>query len=453
MRPRRIPARSTVKTRSSEAGRGVYLGFTWLVLLLPMAAAGQKVERTPPRVITSDDEITKAVELTRAHPSDAAWSHLGDVFMQKARETFDLSYYGRAEAAYRKAIERNAIEADALAGMAWVESARHEFEQSVEWANRALAVQPKRADAYGLLGDAAVEMGDYDKAFEHYQKMLDIRPDISSYSRAAHLLFLTGDVKKATWLMTKAIAAGAPYAENTAWCRAQLALMQFAEGAYLPASQVLADALTKAPGNYHLLAAMGKVKAALKDYPAAIDYYQRAEAVVPQHEVVVALGDIYALQGNEHDAEAQYALVEVIRKLNRSNGVIGDLQWVQFSTDHARNLRQALGMAESEYKTRPNVYAADILAWCYFKNGMIPEARKYIDKALSRKTPEAMFLYHKGVIYGASGETAAARTALYQALSLNPNFHPIEAGAAMKRINELGSLPLEAATPDKPLHQ
>ena len=451
MRPRRIPAPTTVKTHS-EVRHGVYLGLTWLLLALPMAAAGQRVDPTPARAVTSDDEITKAVEVTRTHPSDTAWSHLGDVFMQKARETFDLSYYARAEAAYRKAIDLNATQADALAGMAWVESARHEFEQSIDWANRALAVQPNRPDAYGLLGDAAVEMGDYDKAFEHYQKMLDIRPDISSYSRAAHLLFLTGDVKKATWLMMKAIAAGAPYAENTAWCRAQLALMQFAEGAYLPASQVLADALTKAPGNYHVLAALGKVKAALKDYPAAIDYYKQAEAVVPQHEVVVALGDIYALQGNQRDADAQYALVEVIRKLNRANGVIGDLQWVQFSTDHDRNLPQALRMAESEYKTRPNVYAADILAWCYFKNSMIPDARRYIDKALSRKTPEAMFLYHKGVIYAASRETATARTALYQALSLNPNFHPIESAAAMKRINELGSVPMEAATSDRSPH-
>jgi tetratricopeptide (TPR) repeat protein len=271
----------------------VYLGVTWLLLVLPMAAPGQKVDR-PARTITSDDEIAKAVELTRTRPSDAAWSQLGDVFMQKARETFDLSYYARAEAAYRKAIDLNATQVDALAGMAWVESARHEFEQSIDWANRALAVQPDRAYAHGLLGDAAVEMGDYDKAFEHYQKMLDIRPDVSSYSRAAHLLFLTGDVKKAIWLMMKAIAAGAPYAENTAWCRAQLALMQFAEGGYLSASQVLADALAKAPGNYHVLAALGKVRAALKDYPAAIDYYKRAEAVVPQHEVVVALGDIYA---------------------------------------------------------------------------------------------------------------------------------------------------------------
>src|SRR5579872_7068704 len=296
------------------------------LLMVSVAVAGQITARPA----TSDDEITKAIALTRSHPSEAAWTRLGDAFVQEARETIDLSYYGRAEGAYRKAIEINPKHGDALAGLAWVNGARHEFEQSVEWANRALALQPNRADAYGLLGDAAIEMGDYDRAFEQYQKMLDLRPDISSYSRAAHLLFLTGDLRKATLLMVKAIAAGGPYAENTAWCRAQFALMQIAEGAYLPASQMLTEALARTPNNYHVLAALGKANTALKNYPGAVEYYTRAEAVVPQHEVVVALGDLYTLQGEKAKAESQYALVDTIQKLNRANGVIGDLQWAQF---------------------------------------------------------------------------------------------------------------------------
>jgi tetratricopeptide (TPR) repeat protein len=123
----------------------------------------------------------------RSRPTDAAWSRLGDAYMQKARETMDLSYYGRAEASYRKALAMNPNYANALVGIAWVLSGRHEFEQSIEWANKALKAEPNRADAYGLLGDAATEMGDYDSAFEHYQKMLDLKPDIASYSRAAHL--------------------------------------------------------------------------------------------------------------------------------------------------------------------------------------------------------------------------------------------------------------------------
>jgi len=392
---------------------------------------------------TSDGEINKASEAARSHPTDAAWSRLGDAFMQKARETMDLSYYGRAEDAYRNSLKLNPNYANALVGIAWVLSGRHEFEQSVEWANKALNVEPNRADAYGLLGDAGTEMGDYDSAFEHYQKMLDLKPDIASYSRAAHLLFITGGFKKATLLMSKAIGSGGAYPENRAWCIAQMALLDFAQGAYLPAQQMLTEGLRETPDNYHLLAAMGRVKAGLRDFPAAIDYYKKAQNIVPQHEVVVALGDLYTIEGRTEEASRQYALVDVLRKLNKANGVIGDLQMAQFLADHDRDLEEALRLAEMEYKTRPTVFGADTLAWCYYKNGRVAEARKYSAKALSQNTPEAMFLYHRGVILAKAGDIGDARKVLYQALSQNPYFDPRGAEAAMKMVKELGAVAVD----------
>jgi len=321
----------------------------------------------------------------------------------------DLSYYGRAEAAYRKSLALTPNYANAMVGIAWVLSGRHEFEQSIEWANKALKAEPDRADAYGLLGDAATEMGDYDSAFEYYQKMLDLKPDIASYSRSAHLLLITGGFKQATFLMSKAIGASAAYPENKAWCIAQMALLDFSQGGYLPAEQLLSQGLKDTPNNYHLLAAMGKVKGAEKDYAAAIEFYKRAEAIVPQHDVVVALGDLYTLQGQTEEAATQYALVDFIRKLSKANGVIGDLQMAQFLADHDRDLEEALRLAEAEYKTRLTVYGADTLACpgAITRAERIAEARKYSAEASSQQTPEAMFLYHRGMILAKGRATTA----------------------------------------------
>jgi tetratricopeptide (TPR) repeat protein len=408
-----------------------------LVVALSIGPATLLAQSAPS---TTDGEISRASEAARSHPSEAAWSRLGDAFMQKARETMDLSYYGRAESAYRKSLALHPGYANALVGIAWVLSGRHQFEESIEWANKALKAEPNRADAYGLLGDAATEMGDYDTAFEHYQKMLDLKPGIASYSRAAHLLFVTGGFKKATLLMSKAIGAGGAYPENRAWCIAQMALLDFAQGGYVPADQILTEALQETPNNYHLLAAMGRVKAGLKDFPAAIEYYKRARDIVPQHEVVVALGDLYTILGRTDEANREYGLVDVIRRLNKANGVIGDLQMAQYLADHDKDLAEALRLAETEYKTRPTVYGADTLAWCYYKNGRIPEARKYSAKALSQNTPEAMFLYHRGLILAKAGDIGGARKTLYQALSQNPYFEPLGAIAAMKMVQELGAV-------------
>jgi hypothetical protein len=133
--------------------------------------------------------------------------------------------------------------------------------------------------------------------------------------------------------------------------------------------------------------------------------------------------------------------VDFIRKLSKANGVIGDLQMAQFLADHDRDLEEALRLAEAEYNTRPTVYGADTLAWRYYKSGRIAEARKYSAEAFSQQTPEAMFLYHRGMILAKAGDNGGARRALYQALSQNPYFDPLGAQAAMKKVQELGATP------------
>jgi tetratricopeptide (TPR) repeat protein len=244
--------------------------------------------------------------------------------------------------------------------------------------------------------------------------------------------------------MEKALAAGAPHAENTAWCCAQLALIHFSHGNVLAADQVLEKALAKTPDNFHLLAARGKVKAGLNDFPGAIACYQKASAIAPQHEVVAALSDLYRATGNVLEATKQEARLEAIHKLNKANGVRGDSQLAQFYADHDRNLPEALQMAEEEYKTRKNVFVADTLAWCYFKNGRYQEAKQAIQKALRKRTPEARFLFHAGMIHAELGERRAAQLNLYQAMSLNPNFSPIDGPRAAERLQELGSRPPDA---------
>ncbi|MCC6444981.1 MAG: tetratricopeptide repeat protein [Armatimonadetes bacterium] len=382
-----------------------------------------------------------AEEARKELQSESEWVASGDALMQKARETADGAYYGHAERAYRKALALNPKTAAAAAGMAWVCGCRHEFEKSAEWARNAVAMDPRNQAAYGLLGDAAVETGNYEAAFDYYQKMLDIRPDISSYSRGAHLLLLTGDIRKAAWLMAKAVEAGSPHAENTVWCRAQLALMLFNNGNLRAAEQTLKAALQRTPDNYNALSAMGRVQAGKKDYPSAIAYYRKAVATAPQIESMAALGDLYALTGKKRDAEEQYATVEAIHRLNRANGMKGDLQIARFYADHDRNLPEALALAEKEYRVRKNVYAADTLAWCYFKNGRYAEAREMIRKALSKGTPEPVFLFHAGMIHAKLGDRSAAQQSLYKALSLNPNFSPVFASRATDLLKELGLRP------------
>ena len=423
------------------ASRAVLVAATAVALTLG-ATPGAGATSHGPGAQKIDQTIERLSAKTREGRQDrAAWTALGDAFMQKARETADASYYGRAEQAFERARALDATQVDALVGLAWVQSARHEFEKSTESARKALELDPANAAAYGLLGDAALELGEYDLAAEHYQRMLDLRPDISAYSRTAHLLFVTGDVRRATWLMGKAINAGAPYAENTAWCRAQLALMHLATGNLLAAEQTVEQAISRAPSNYHVLFAQGRVRSARADYAGAIDSYRRASAIAPQHEVVVALGQLYVVTEDRKSAEQQWALVETIARLNKANGVQGDVQLARFLADRERRLDESMKIAELEFKRRPNVFVADALAWSYYKNGRYADARRAITKALAQRTPDASFYFHAGMIYAKLGDRATAQRHLGHALSLNPTFDPIDAPIATTTLAKLGSEP------------
>ncbi len=78
--------------------------------------------------------------------------------------------------------------------------------------------------------DALVEMGEYERAVDAAQKMVDLRPDTASYSRVSYLRALHGDTKGAIDAMKMAAEAANPKnPESVAWCRVHLGdvLMNF----------------------------------------------------------------------------------------------------------------------------------------------------------------------------------------------------------------------------------
>ncbi len=408
-------------------------------------------ERPTPSAL--DREIASWTARTIARPDDPeAWVRLGDSLMQRSREQVLPAFHKRAEAAYREAARLDPKHPQALVGLAWVANTRHQFEDGRNWARQALALNAQLPEAHALLGDAAMETGNYDEAFEHYQSALDIRPNLTSYSRASHLLWLTGDSRRAKALMHKAILAGAPHAENTAWCRAQLALMMFHEGALIPAAQLLDRALKEAPRNADVLAAMGRIKAAKKEYPGALELYERALSIVPKHPTLVALVDLYTLLDEPEEAALMSRRVlefhekQISEPSPSSNSPptqahghthTGNAELAYFLADTGQDLDRALEEAERAYKAYPNVHVADTLAWCYHKKGLHREAARTIRRALRWKTPDALILYHAGMIFSRTEDRVSAQKYLYQALNLNPNFHVHHAEAAAQTLRQL----------------
>ena len=102
----------------------------------------------------------------------------------------------------------------------------HQFTEALETVRHAQTFRTDDHDVWGMITDALVESGDFAGAVQAAQKMIDLRPDSSSYARVSHLRQLHGDTEGAIEAMTLAVKAANPNApEDVEWYREQLRLL------------------------------------------------------------------------------------------------------------------------------------------------------------------------------------------------------------------------------------
>ncbi len=390
----------------------------------PRAAAIAPIR--DPRPSTARQVETLQSRLRQNPESVRALAELGQLYLQQARETGDPAYYPRAEAALRQALARDERNVDALVGMGELALARHQFHEALTWGERARAVAPELAVVYGLIGDAQIELGQYPEAVASFQKMDNLRPDLSSFSRISYARELHGQVDAAIDAMQRAARVGGQGQESTAWARVQLGHLYFNTGALDQARAEYEQALREAPDYLHALAGLGRVAAARGDYAAATAHYQRATKSIPLPEYVIALGDVYTAAGRQAEADEQYALARVQAQLLAANGVNSDLELALFAADHPQaagmSPEQVVAQARAALAQRPSIYAHDVLAWALYRAGDYADAQEQITAALRLGTQDALLHYHAGAIARARGDEAAARDYFAQALRINPYF-------------------------------
>ncbi|MBA2700184.1 MAG: tetratricopeptide repeat protein [Chloroflexi bacterium] len=387
------------------------------------------------------DLILGLQDALREDPDNgAAATQLGLAYLQQTRETGDPSYYPKAETLFTQALEEDDADFAAMVGMGSLALARHDFAAALTWGEQAHAVNPSHAPALGVIGDAQIELGRYDEAVVTFQAMVDLRPDLASYSRVSYARELFGDRPGAIIAMEQAAEAGAGRAENIAWTQVQLGNLHAGGGDLATATRAYETALRTLPGYVYALAGQGRVAAAQGDYSTAIAHYEAALTAMPLPEFAIALGDVYTAAGDAAAAERTYALVEAIQALSVANGVDLDLELALFTVDHperGQDPATTLALAEAAYARRPGIHAADVLAWARFAAGDLNGAWSASVEARRLGTKDALMAYHAGVIAGARGDTAAAQELLQTALTLDPHFSLRYAPDAQSRLTRL----------------
>lgn len=419
--------------------------------LLALAAAGQLPGGAPRAAVDrlqaaaemrpvsrTDRIIWDYQERLRQSPDDpGAGAALGAAYVQKARETGDPTYYVKAESLLSRALARDPDNPEALIGKGTLALAQHRFREALELGERARRLYPQVPRVYGVIADAQTELGMYDEAVATLQTMIDMRPDLASYSRAAYARELRGDLEGAIEAMGAAVSAGGPTPENTEWTRVQLGDLHFASGDLRGAELQYQTSLARLPDYVHALAGLGRVRAAEGRIDEAVALYERAIARMPLPEFVIALGETLESAGRSEEAARQYDLVRAMQQLLAANGVDTDLELALFDADHGGDPEETVALARAAYERRPGVKAADTLAWALYRAGQLDEARRFADEALRLGTRDPLMLYHAGTIAAAQGDRAAARGYLQRALELNPRFSPLHGPQAREALERL----------------
>jgi tetratricopeptide (TPR) repeat protein len=416
-----------------------------LALCLILAAAcSRKTEQAQPDIRTqqgrdlmlanSDPGGTAKIDerirnqqaaLAKRPESVSGWVELGEGWIQKARDVSRPGLYANAGAAASRALALEPENRPALELQGLVLMNDHRFAEAASLMRKVVQVAPEHPVPWGTLSDALLELGRTGEAIDAAQHMMDLKPNLPSYSRAAHLQWLRGDIAGAKESLRSGIDAGGGSLdrEPRAWVIVQAAMVFWNEGDAEGALAGFEQALNELPGFPPALVGKGRVLIGKGDGKAAEPLLAQAYQANPLIETGWLLGDARELAGDA--AGAQWIWSEIEKK-----GTADPRTLALFLATKKVHVDRAVELALEERKTRDDQYTEDTVAWALYRKGNLTEALQAANKATQLGTRDARLWYHAGAIRLANGD-ASGKQWIEKALALNPAFD--RTGAAEAR--------------------
>jgi tetratricopeptide (TPR) repeat protein len=373
------------------------------------ASGDDSPARTIARPGTSRAELEQTVSTMRARLAErqddgAAAVRLAEALVRLARATGRPRLVDEAEVALRRIVRNDPGRLDARRSLAGLYLSQHRFREAIDEAERVCQVRPTDAWSLGVIGDGHAELGDYDRAFDAFQKMADVEPGAAAYARVSYARELQGDLDGALALMTMAAeATPASDAESLAWHHAQVGSLQLALGRTNDAE----DAFARARHAFHdhpmAIEGLARVAAARGEWTRAHALAARAWEIAPTGDIALLIGEALSKLGRQSEAEQQFRLAESIWRIDAPEPA----RLARLLADRGR-ADEALAVAERAAAERRDIFTMDALAWAALHARRLDRAARAIAEARRTGTRDPAILAYAEAIDTAVAQARSA---------------------------------------------
>lgn len=389
-------------------------------------------------------ETKKAIEgllyEIKTNPSNTKSKlNLAQAYIQESRITGTHNYYDQAAMELLdNVLQQEPENFEAICCKATVLLSQHHFDEALQLSKGVVNMNPNSAFIYGVLCDANLELGNYEEAVENCDKMVNLRPDIRSYSRVSYIREIYGNYKGAIAAAKLAVNSGYPGLEQTAWTRCILGHLYEVTDQLDSAENQYNLALYERPNYAYAYAGLGRIEKYKGNYKKAIDLCHKAKAILNDYSFDEELMNIYLVKGDTNEAlrfgqKAINNLIPTSQKENFTNahGHYSDKELASLYIKTG-NFEKAIEHGLLEYSRRPkNIEVCEVLAWAYYKNGDLWEANHYLTNCFTTLNKNPILNYRTFLIKKAVGEHQFSSLVYKRANMFNSHLDPL----LLKEVN------------------
>jgi tetratricopeptide (TPR) repeat protein len=350
---------------------------------------------------TSRAELDATIESNREkvskNPGDgAAAVQLADALMRAARVKGDASLAIEAERVLRATLQHSSSDYLARRMLSVVYLSQHRFAEALIEAKVAQKLRPKDAWNYAIAGDALLELGRYEEAFDSFDQVMQHRPDAGAYARVAYARELQGDLDGALRLMQMSSEATSRQdVEGLAWTHAQIGNLYVLQGRLDDAEREFNHADFIFPSHPYAMNGRVRLLIARHRYADALDLSRRLPTTP---ETLATQGDLLTRLGHLDDAEKLYREAEQVEREGWKQEQPQPGALARFLAERGRNIPEAIALAERAASERQDVVTMDALAWSYFRGGRVSDAASAIQRATRLGTVDPRIRCHASAI-------------------------------------------------------